>query len=94
MTPHPEDPRRGKLLRAYSQAGPYITMGTQFAASILLGLLGGWWADGKLSTFPLFLMLGTFLGAGAGFYNLYRAVMAGDKARKEAAKEEERCGKA
>ena len=94
MTSPPEDKRRGKLLRAYSQAGPYITMGTQFAASILLGLLGGWWVDGKLSTFPLFLMLGTFLGAGAGFYNLYRVLMADEEARKEAGKEEERCGKA
>ena len=94
MTSPPEDQRRGKLVRAYSQAGPYITMGTQFAASILLGLLGGWWADGKLSTFPLFLMLGTFLGAGAGFYNLYRVLMADEEARKEAGTEEERCGKA
>ena len=94
MTPRPEDPSKGKLTRAYSQAGPYITMGTQFAASILLGLLGGWWADGKLSTFPVFLMLGTFLGAGAGFYNLYKVLMAEEKARKEEREERESCGKA
>lgn len=65
-----------KFGRAYAQAGAYISFGLQFAISILFCLFIGWWADGKLGTTPLFLLIGTFFGAGAGFYNLYRGLVA------------------
>ena len=35
--------------------------------------------DGKLDTTPLFLILGIFLGAVAGFYNLYKTLIASEK---------------
>jgi ATP synthase protein I len=74
-----KDSKTKKFAHNYAQAGPYLTAGTQFAASIILCLLGGWWLDGKLATTPLFLVLGTFLGAVAGFYNLYKTLTAGEK---------------
>jgi len=32
------------------------------------------WLDRKLGTSPFMLILGVFVGAGAGFYSLYRAL--------------------
>lgn len=57
-----------------NKIGPYLDLGLQFAIAIGLGVGVGYLADGKLKTFPLFLILGMFLGAVAGFLNIYRAV--------------------
>ena len=59
------------------EAGRFLGAGIQFAASILLFLLAGQWLDGKLGTEPWLLLLGVFVGASAGFYSLYRQLMAG-----------------
>jgi F0F1-type ATP synthase assembly protein I len=77
------DAQRRKMLHSSNQAGQYVGLGVQFAATIFLCLLGGWWLDEKLSTLPLFLFLCTFLGAGAGFYSFYRRLMDLEKRRKE-----------
>ena len=47
-------------------------MGLQLAASIGFFLWLGWLADGRLGTKPLFTIIGAFVGAGGGFYSLYR----------------------
>jgi ATP synthase protein I len=52
----------------------------QFVVSILLFLYIGKWADAKLGTAPWLLMLGVFVGAGAGFYSFYRKIMAASHA--------------
>lgn len=62
--------------------GPYIDLGLQFAVAIGLGVGLGYFADGKLNTFPLFLVLGLVLGATSGFLNIYRAVFPDKKMRK------------
>jgi len=80
-----EEPEGRKLIRTYAQAGRYITLGLQYGISILLCLFIGWWLDEKLSTFPLLLIVGTFFGAGAGFYNLYKTLIAGEKKKEESA---------
>ena len=63
------------LGESYRRAGPYLGIGMQFVVSILLGLYCGHWLDSRLAWSPLFLLLGGFFGAGAGFYNLYLTVM-------------------
>ena len=55
----------------WASAGQYTGHGLTFALSTLLFLMGGWWLDGKVGTEPLFMILGAFVGAGAGFYRLY-----------------------
>jgi ATP synthase protein I len=62
--------------------GPYIDLGLQFAVAIGLGVGLGYFADGKLNTFPLFLVLGLVVGATSGFLNIYRAVFPGKKMHK------------
>lgn len=44
--------------------------------SILLFVYVGRWLDGKFGTTPWLLVLGAFVGAFAGFYSMYRALMA------------------
>jgi F0F1-type ATP synthase assembly protein I len=46
-------------------------LGLTWALSVLLFLGVGAWLDSKLGTRPILLILGAFVGAGAGFYYLY-----------------------
>ena len=71
-----------KKIGAYAEIGPYASLGIQFAAAVLLFLAVGWWLDDALATTPLFLLLGTLLGAAVGFYKLYRTLMDLEKRRK------------
>lgn len=57
-------------------AGDFAGVGVQFAVAILLFLFLGKWADARLGTAPVFLILGTFVGAASGFYSMYRKVTA------------------
>ncbi|MBN1482721.1 AtpZ/AtpI family protein [candidate division KSB1 bacterium] len=68
----------------------YLDLGLQFAVAVGLGVGVGYFADEKLKTFPLFLLLGLLLGATSGFLNIYRAVFPykGQK-QKEEKKDEE-----
>jgi F0F1-type ATP synthase assembly protein I len=72
--------QRSKLLAA---AGQYTGYGLTWALSTLLFLLCGWWLDGKLGTMPLFLILGAFIGGGAGFYSLYRHIVLDPRGREK-----------
>jgi F0F1-type ATP synthase assembly protein I len=53
--------------------------------AVFLGLYGGWWIDRRLGTFPVFMLLGIFLGIGIGFYNLWSELneLMGKKPEKE-----------
>jgi F0F1-type ATP synthase assembly protein I len=59
-------------------------MGFTFALSILLFVYVGQWLDRKLGTAPLFLVVGAFAGAGAGFYSIYRRLTAQQRREDEA----------
>jgi len=67
----------------WASAGQYTGYGLTWALSTLLFLLGGWWLDLKVGTMPLFLILGAFVGAGAGFYSLYYHVVVEPRERDE-----------
>jgi len=73
-------PPQSELWRA---AGQFTGYGLTWALSTLLFLLGGWWLDGKVGTAPLFTILGAFVGAGAGFYSLYRHIVVEPRGRDE-----------
>lgn len=57
-----------KTLRA---TGQYMGLGMTWALSVLLFLGVGGWLDSRLGTTPILMILGVFVGAGAGFYSLY-----------------------
>jgi len=74
----PEQPRDDNAkgwARALRDAGPYLSLGVTLAASIGLGLLLGYWIDGKLGTRPIFFLIGAVLGLlTAGVY-FFRTLM-------------------
>jgi F0F1-type ATP synthase assembly protein I len=80
----PEEKKKGsERSEMVAAAGQFTGYGLTFALSTLLFLLGGWWLDGKLGTMPLFLILGAFVGGGAGFYSLYRHIVVDSRSGEE-----------
>lgn len=73
---------RARFLRTYQQAAPHTTAGLQYGITIIICLFIGRWVDGRTGTRPLFLIVGIFLGAVAGFYNLYRSLVQQERERK------------
>lgn len=64
-----------KISSSYSQIGPYLGLGTQLAAVVILMFFLGRWIDQKLSTTPLFLITFSILGSAAGIYNFIKSVL-------------------
>lgn len=57
----------------------YATVGLEFGLSLLVGLFGGRWLDGKLGTAPWLAVIGFGFGAAAGFRAIYRAAQAANR---------------
>ena len=66
-----------------ASAGEVMGVGLQFAASILLFFFVGRWLDERLGTEPWLLLIGVFVGGGAGFYSLYRRLVTDPRQREE-----------
>jgi ATP synthase protein I len=62
-------PRRGKQL---STLAKLTSVGIEFSLSVLIGLLGGRWVDGKLGTSPWLMIVGLLLGVSAALRSLIR----------------------
>ena len=71
MTPF-DDKRTKQRQAGMAQTGQLLGAGLQFAVTIMIATIGGWWLDEKLSTSPLLLIAGMLFGATAAFYHLYR----------------------
>lgn len=54
----------------------YLGLGLQFALAIVLFVYLGQWLDRRFGTEPWLLLIGVFVGAGGGFYSIYRKLMA------------------
>ena len=72
------EPRPGEL-----NPSNFAGAGLQFAVSIVAFLLLGQWADRKLGTSPVFLLLGVFIGGAGAFYSMYRKITAAQRADDE-----------
>lgn len=74
-SPAPGGPKdRNDWSRAVREAAPYLTIGTTFAASVLLGVGLGYWLDRKWGTSPWLLLVGSGIGLFAGFYQFSKIV--------------------
>jgi F0F1-type ATP synthase assembly protein I len=69
-------PERGTRESSTHQMARFAGVGFQFAGAILLFLFVGRWLDSRLGTEPWLLLLGVMVGAVAGFYSMYRQLMA------------------
>jgi ATP synthase protein I len=56
----------------FAIAGRLLGMGWYVAISILGGVLGGRWLDGRIGLDPLFTLVGLMLGLGVAFYGVFR----------------------
>jgi len=65
---------RGRLASGGASGAELAGAGFQFAAAVLLCLFAGRWLDGRLGTSPWLLIVGTFAGAAAGFFAMYRTL--------------------
>jgi len=63
------------IIKTYSDVGPYLGLGTQLAATIVLMLFLGKWLDEKFDIFPLLTIGLAFLGGFAGIYNFIKSVL-------------------
>jgi ATP synthase protein I len=53
---------------------PFLGIGTSLAATVLVGIGGGYWLDVRFRTQPLFLLLGGVIGLGLALYQFFRTV--------------------
>ena len=52
----------------------YSTIGIQLAVTILIFLYSGFLIDKHFKSSPVFVVIGTILGMGVGFYNLMKSL--------------------
>ena len=53
----------------------FSEIGLSLLVTTLLGVGIGYWVDTQLGTIPIFVLIGFFVGAGAGALAIYRLVM-------------------
>jgi len=64
-----------KILNGYKKVGPYLGLGTQLAATVILMFYIGYWLDKKLNTYPILIIIFSFLGGFAAIYNFIKSVL-------------------
>jgi ATP synthase protein I len=71
------------LARTYRDVAPYLGLGIQLAATIVVCFFLGRWLDQVLNTSPWLMILGAFVGAAGGLYSFLKTVMELGKKQKE-----------
>jgi F0F1-type ATP synthase assembly protein I len=79
-------PYGGKRSSGALGGGEFAGIGLQFALAILAFTALGIWLDKHLGTTPWLLVLCVFLGAGGGFYSMYRKIIAAQRRDADARK--------
>jgi F0F1-type ATP synthase assembly protein I len=59
----------------YREIGPYLGTGFQLAATVAGMVFLGRWLDNLTGKDPLFILLFSFFGVGAGLYNFIKTVI-------------------
>jgi ATP synthase protein I len=75
VSPANKDGESRAWSRAIRDMGPFLSIGATLAVTVLLGIGGGYWLDGKLGTTPAFVLVGSVVGLLAAGYHFYRLVM-------------------
>ena len=69
-----DDSELSPAARAQRAAAPYLSAVWRLVGAILVGGGAGWLVDGKLHSSPWGLIVGLFVGLGAGFYLLIQGL--------------------
>ena len=73
----------GSLARTYRDVAPYLGLGIQLAATIVVCFFIGRWLDQVLNTAPWLMIVGAFVGAAGGLYSFLKTVIELGKRQKE-----------
>jgi ATP synthase protein I len=68
---------------AIRSAGPLIGSGIQLATSVVVMFFLGRWLDDRFGTSPWLMIVGTFLGLGAGLFSFIKTIITMDSKEKE-----------
>ncbi len=71
-----------KITHTYKNIGPYLGLGTQLAATIILMFFLGRWLDSIFNTDPIFMLIFSFIGCFAAVYNFIKTVLTLNKKNK------------
>lgn len=58
----------------YRDFAPYLSLGFQLAAAVLMFFFAGWWIDSTYDTAPVFQLLGILVGFAGGLVKFLRTV--------------------
>ena len=64
-----------KLSNSLKDVGPYLGLGTQLTATIVLMFFLGRWLDNQFNTFSFLIIIFSFIGCFAAMYNFIKTVL-------------------
>ncbi len=70
---------KGEDKKFVQSVGPYLGLGLQLAATVVIMVFVGVWLDEKLNTTPYLTVLCSLLGIFAALYNFIKTVTKGDE---------------
>ena len=73
---------KSDLQKTIRDAAPYMGLGIQLAATMVIFVLIGDWIDKKNESGPLFLTIFALAGIGVGMYTLIKTVLNLEKKKK------------
>ena len=77
-----EDKEKTSYPKIYREVGPYLGLGFQLAASIVIMLFIGYWLDSWLKIYPILTIIFAMFGGFAGLYNVIKTVLDLNKKKK------------
>lgn len=72
---HRDTPIPG-VANALREVAPYLTLGIQLAAAVIVFFLIGWWLDTRQGTTPLFTLIGILVGFIGGMIKFLKSISA------------------
>ena len=59
----------------YREVAPYLALGIQLAAGVVVFFLIGWWLDTRYGTTPTYKLIGLVIGSVGGMIKFLKSVM-------------------
>ena len=69
--------------KVLAELGPYLHLGTQLTITVVLGVLAGWWLDGKFDTNPVFIITCSLLSVAVALYSFFKSIADAEKSKKK-----------
>ena len=80
-----EEPRPWKTPKGqiFKELAPYLNIGSQLAITVSLGVLLGWWLDGKFDTKPILIISCSLFAVAVAMYNFFKTIANAEKRKKK-----------